>query len=169
MSSKGEPSNLTTTIQIDSDFKSDLDKIRKGRESYNALLKRIVSGIGDVYINFHLIDNELPITHTVVFQLGENSQSLYFYDGHEDINPQQFANPITAEEVQKLLKEPRPNMSISVAEARDILECFDEHLLNYKRQVGKGYPESPFAKRLKEFVESHLIEANIRRKKKVQT
>lgn len=107
----------TTTIQVDLEVRDFLHNNKRGREDYNDVLRRLITGRIDVYIEFILVDNELPQTHTVLFQLGENTDSFYFFDGRKPVRPGHYAVPVTLEEAQKLLKVPKPNMTINWKEA----------------------------------------------------
>lgn len=114
-----------TTIAIDVDVQKELDSLRKSKtDTYNTILKRLIQGITDVYTEFVLIDNELPQLHTVVFQLGTDPESLYFYDG-------KTIQPIMLQDTQKLMKQPKPNMTITKEEVDLIIE----HLCSIEASV----------------------------------
>ena len=83
------------------------------RDSYDAVVNRLINGITDVFVDFILVDNELSQTHTIVFQLGENKESLYFFDG-------QIVKPTTLAETQKLLKQIKPFLVLSSEEAKTL-------------------------------------------------
>lgn len=111
-----EPS--LTTIQVDTETRAYLESKKHGREGVYKVVRRMIQGISDVYIEFVLVDNELPRTHTAVFQMGENSQSLYFFDGSLPAGRQ--CNPIDPEKVQELIKQPKPNITLTREEAQKI-------------------------------------------------
>lgn len=135
-----------TTIAIDLKVQKELNKLRKGRETYNDVVQRLIYGVSDVYVEFVLVDNELPQSHTVVFQLGEDTKSLYYWDG-------QNVQPITVKEAQKLLKQPKPNMTVTKEEAQ-ILSCYIAPLSELPNMP---IPENhiPTLERLKKFLEGH--------------
>lgn len=105
--------NKTTTIQVYLDVKEKLEQFRRGRDSYNDVIRKLIQGTQEVYVEFILVDNELPQLHTVVFQLGEDADSLYYYDGKQ-------IKPITLEETQELMKKPKATMTITPEEAHAI-------------------------------------------------
>ena len=104
-----------TTIAIDEEVQKAIDAFRKGKYTYNEVLRRhFLQDITEVYLEFKTIDNDLPDLHTAVFQLGENTDSLYFWDGKE-------LEPITIVETNALVKQPKPNMTITREDAGHII------------------------------------------------
>jgi hypothetical protein len=97
--------------------------MRKGYESYDNIVSRLISQTIDVYHEFTLIDNELPQLHTCVFQLGEDSESLYYWDG-------KTIKPTTLEAVNEIMKKPKPNMTITREQAK-LLYAMIEHSEHY--------------------------------------
>jgi len=128
-----------TTIAIDKNVQKILSRLKRGFETYNDVIRRLIESRVDVYVEFVLIDNELPQTHTAVFQMGEDSQSVYFFNGSD-------IQPITIEKTQELLKQPKPNMTITREEARILYGHFD-------------YPtdtkEEKIAERIEKFLEQN--------------
>jgi len=114
-----------TTIAVDREVREALRKLGKGNPP-NQVIRNLLRGITDVYVEFVLIDNELPVSHTAVFQMGEDSKSLYFWNG-------ETLAPITVEEVQARLKQPKPNMTITREDAKII----------YKYLPGRQLPNLP--------------------------
>lgn len=93
-----------TTIALHRDTKKVLDSLKKGtKDCPEKVIQRLIHGITDVYVELVLVDNELPQTHTVVFQLGTDKESLYYWNGQSIV-------PITLAQVQKLLKQPKPDL-----------------------------------------------------------
>lgn len=114
-----------TTIAIDVSVQKKLDKLKKGRDTYNDIVRRLVDHIADVYVEFILIDNELPHTHTVVFQLGEDVESLYHWNG-------KALKTITIGETQKLLRQSKPNIMITRHEAETFVGLLEETIKRHK-------------------------------------
>jgi hypothetical protein len=158
----GEPSKRKkTTIEVDRELVEFLDQQRRGKgESNNAVLSRLLAGSADVYVGLLLVDNELPITHTVAFQLGEKPDSIYFYDGSKE-SSNLFYSSVTREFVQQLLKQPAPNMTITIDEARYLQET------GLKRPLFAVGLE--LLKRVDKFLENHPDESDTRGKEKIQT
>ena len=101
----------TTTIAVEVKVQKILEGLKRGRDDYNDVIKRLLGeSQGEIYAEFILVDNELAQLHTCVFQLGEDKDALFFFDG-------QFIKPITLEETNKLMKQPKPNISFNVKEA----------------------------------------------------
>lgn len=102
----------TTTIAVEVKVQKILEGLKRGREDYNDVIKRLLGeSQGEIYAEFILVDNELAQLHTCVFQLGEDKDALFFFDG-------QFIKPITLEETNKLMKQPKPILAITREEAR---------------------------------------------------
>ena len=99
-----------TTIAVDVETRKTLSKLADKGESVNDAIRRLIQSQVDVYVDFVLVDNELPQLHTVAFQLGEDKHSVYYYDG-ENIQPTTLA------QVQKMAKQPKPNMIITRGDA----------------------------------------------------
>lgn len=107
-----------TTIQIDTSLQTELNKLRKWRtDTYNTIIQRLLTGLSHVYVEFVLVDNELPQTHTVIFQIGEDPRNIFIWKGAK-------CEQIAIEEVQKLLKQSKPTLSVTRKEAEGILELF---------------------------------------------
>jgi hypothetical protein len=90
----------TTTIAINVEIAEALNQLKRGRDSYSDVLKRFIDNQADVWVDFILIDNELPQLHTVVIQLGEQKESLYYFDG-------QNIKKYSLEEANALMKKVR--------------------------------------------------------------
>lgn len=86
-------------VGVDLKVKTALHKLKKSGESDCDVIRRLIQGTYDVFFQFILIDNELPMSHTAVFQLGSDADSLYHWDGKN-------THTITVEDVQKLAKKP---------------------------------------------------------------
>ena len=106
-----------TTIAVDHETRAKLESMKQGREDVGDVVERLAAGQIDVYVEFILVDNELARTHTALFQLGEDVDSLYFFDGGK-------CNPIKIEDAQKLTKNPNPNITFTKEEALTIREHF---------------------------------------------
>jgi len=104
LSPKKKTEPQTTTIAISLKNRDKLNAMRKGFENYDAIITRLINATVDVYHEFILIDNELPSLHTCVFQLGDDSGSLYRFDGST-------IEPITKEQANRLMKQPKPNFT----------------------------------------------------------
>jgi hypothetical protein len=104
-----------TTIAISVANQKELNKLRKGRESYDDVLSRLVNNQFDIYVEFLSIDNELPQLHNAAFQCGEDADSVFFFDGIH------ASRPSSLEEINKLVKQPKPNMVITREEAGRIV------------------------------------------------
>ncbi|RLI82646.1 hypothetical protein DRP04_03515 [Archaeoglobales archaeon] len=63
-----------TTIWISKQTKERLDSIKLPRESYDELINRLLSGEGEVFVNFWSVDGTPATEHEIVFQLGD-----YYY------------------------------------------------------------------------------------------
>jgi hypothetical protein len=107
-----------TTIQVDKAIQRQLAQRKQSGENYNHVLQRLLSQETNVWVELILVDNELPQTHTVVLQLGEDPRNLYYFNGVA-------VKPVTLDAVQQLTKQPKPNITISRAEARALLFHFD--------------------------------------------
>ena len=134
----------TTTIGVKRDTHKKLMDLKHPHEDFDNIINRLLNRNVDVYLEFTLIDNELPQTHTAVFQLGEDSKSLYFYNGES-------VKPINLDEVQKLLKQPQPNMTITKEEARLLHETIEINGL--EPEVGL-----PLWSRIKSFLGLHEVD-----------
>lgn len=108
-----------TTIQVDKEVQRRLASLKQRGENYNHVLKRLLSQEANVYVELILVDNELPQTHTVVLQLGEDPRNVYYFNGSE-------IKPITLTEVQQLLKKPKPNITITHNEAERLIFHFGQ-------------------------------------------
>ena len=86
-------------ISVDLKVKTALHHLKKQGETDNDVITRLLQGVHDVFFQLILVDNDLPMGHTAVLQLGTDADSLYYWDG-------QMMKPITVEEVQKLAKKP---------------------------------------------------------------
>jgi predicted CopG family antitoxin len=117
------------TIAVSPEVWEILDHMKKPRESFNKVIKHLLSeSTVDVVIDFKLVDNELPLTHTIVFQLGDDPDSLYLFDGSKPGDPQ----PITTEKVQELLKHPKPNLTLSL---KDVTTIYEDALANLPAEI----------------------------------
>ena len=114
--SKKETVREGTTIGLLNSTQGELDDLKNKWRlgSYDAVIQRLLRGQTDVYIELLAIDNELPQLHTATFQLGEDTNSIYFWDG-------QITKTTTLEEANKKLKEPKPNITITLEEAKNII------------------------------------------------
>jgi hypothetical protein len=87
-----------TTIAISAQNKNLLQKLKRGYDTFDDVISRMVNDQADIYLEFVLIDNELPHRHSAVFQLGEDKNSLYYFNGEE-------IHTFTVEEANKIIKE----------------------------------------------------------------
>lgn len=104
---KKKPPEMTT-IAISVENQEELDGMRHGRESFDDILSRLINNQFDVFIEFLLIDNELPSLHTAAFQLGTDTDSVFYFDGlHQP-------RPSSLKEINKFMKEPKPNLNMII-------------------------------------------------------
>ena len=90
-----------TTVAIHPETRKKLETFKINlKDTPDKIINRLMNGVTDVYVEFVLIDNELPQSHTAVFQLGTDKESLYHWTGQE-------TKPITLAGAQKLLKAPK--------------------------------------------------------------
>jgi len=136
-----------TTIAVSVDNQKELDKMRHGRERFNDIITRLVNGQFDLFIEFLFIDNELPYLHNAGFQAGTDADSVFYFDG------QHAPRPSTQEEITKLMKQPKPNMTINREEAEIILKNFlhitrddlptSEHAVNFHNRLEQFLENQP--------------------------
>lgn len=108
---------VLTTIALSLPTKAELkERLQGPGDSYEGLVKRLVNGITDVYVEFLAIDNELPQTHTVIMQLGNDVNSLYYWDGEKNI-------PITIQSAQQLIKKPSRYVCVDLEDFKAWLEA----------------------------------------------
>uniref|UniRef100_A0A6M3K4B7 Uncharacterized protein n=1 Tax=viral metagenome TaxID=1070528 RepID=A0A6M3K4B7_9ZZZZ len=115
--------------------------------NYEAVIKRLIDNVGAVYFEPVLVDNELPQTHTIVFQLGEDKTSLYLFDGEK-------ISPITLDVVQMMVKQPKPNITINCEDASLLLRVFKF----FKPSSGLGPKSEELCDRIAKFLEAHESE-----------
>ena len=60
-----------TTIWLSKSTVKRLNEVSKKGESYDELLERILSGIGDVWVEVLHVDGDSPAKHQVLLKLGE--------------------------------------------------------------------------------------------------
>lgn len=121
-----------TTIAISRENQKALNAKRRGFEDYNAIVGRLLDGEGETWAELIMIDNEIPQLHTCVFQLGENALCYYHWDGRS-------IKQISFEETNKLMKQPKPTLTITRDEA-ELIKEIDEHrvpkgVVEWDRQV----------------------------------
>jgi hypothetical protein len=105
---KKKRKKVLTTIALTLDTKEQLrHKLANSQDSFDSVVNRLLNGITDVYVEFLAIDNELPQTHTVILQLGNDKNSLYFWDGEK-------ITPVTIEDAQKLIKMPSSRVTVDL-------------------------------------------------------
>lgn len=113
-----------TTIQISRKIHTQLANLKlRWNVGFNDAITRLLNNQTDVFFEMLLIDNELPRTHTAVFQLGEDKDSLYFYDGKD-------STPIIIDEVQKKLKEAVPLLALTPDEVVRLQSVWARHVDN---------------------------------------
>jgi hypothetical protein len=117
-SKKKKPPKMTT-IAISVANQQELAKMRRGREPFDDILSRLVNSQFDVFIEFLLIDHELPSLHTAAFQCGTDTDSVFYFDG---LHP---PRPSTPQEINKFMKQPRPNFVLTSEEASYVREMID--------------------------------------------
>ena len=130
-----EPSNMTT-IAISRTNQAKLNKMRRGFEDYNAIITRLVAGEIDTWTEIIAIDNELPHLHTCIFQLGEGAECFYYWDGKN-------LRQLSFEDANKLMKQPKPNMTITRDEAEALKEHPSVGLHNLKTRLEKFLENQP--------------------------
>jgi hypothetical protein len=104
-----------TTIAVSVENKNELDKMRRGRESFDDIVSRLVNGQFDLFIEFLFIDGELPYLHNAAFQAGTDADSVFYFDG---MHP---PRPSTPEEITGLMKQPKPSISLSREEVAQLV------------------------------------------------
>ncbi len=72
-----------TTIAISEEVKKELDDQRDKGESYDDIIKRLLSGECDIYVEILSVDGELPISHQVIFRLG----NFYYHYKEGNFHP----------------------------------------------------------------------------------
>ena len=141
MSPKPEP---MTTIAISKENAKKIVEMERGNEDYDAVITRLLNNQADVNFELIIVDNELPQLHTLVFQLGDDPESQWFFNGAKCV-------PITLAESNKLLKQPKPNLTLSL---KEVYTLFHEELLT-KSYEPKDHPEIyALFSRMKEFLEN---------------
>jgi hypothetical protein len=91
-----------------------LKKLKRPGGTLNEVIRFLLGQAkGEVYVDIILVDNSLPQLHTVVFQLGEDKESVYLFDGSE-------MAPTTLEHIEELMKQPK-TMPLTRREATIIL------------------------------------------------
>lgn len=113
------PKKRFTTIAISMKTQEALNKLKQVKEDYEDVVNRLLQGSVDVYTEFVLIDNELPQLHTAVFQLGEDVDSLFYWDGKPPMRP------ITLKEANALMKQPKSNMTITKKDTERLIFHFN--------------------------------------------
>jgi len=91
-----------TSISVRRRNRDYLASLCYGREKIDGALTRLINGQVDVNVEVIMIDNELPQLHTLVFQLGDDKDSLYYWDG-------KTIEKVSVKEANRLLKQPKPN------------------------------------------------------------
>ena len=129
----------STTIAVSRKTTAKLNEMRRGFEDYDDVLTRLLNSQADVYTEFVLIDNELPQLHTCIFQLGEDANSLFVFNGTSII-------ATTLTEVNKLMKQPKPNFTLMKDEV-------EQYILNRKDR-GSPELEKKFFERVNKFLEN---------------
>lgn len=133
-----------TTIQIDKELQTRLQTMMHLGDTYNKLIRDILlNKQQEIYVEIILVDNELPQSHTVILQIGEDKRNLYHYTGEK-------INPIELDEVQKLLKQPKPNMTITREDAKLILDCCS--IVEYPEKKVEKWSDN-IIERLEKFLE----------------
>lgn len=128
-----------TTIAISVENQKGLEAMKRGRESFDEVISRLKDNQFDVFVEFLLIDNELPSLHTAAFQCGTDTDSVFYFDGMHQ--PRQS----TPEEINNLMKQSKPNITFSMEDAGilylELLHC--------------GAAALPIKNRLNEFLHTH--------------
>ena len=141
-----KPKNMTTIAISKKNAKKIVD-MEHGSEDYDAVVTRLLNNQADVNFELIIVDNELPQLHTLVFQLGDDPESQWFFNGATCV-------PITLAESNKLLKQPKPNMTINAEEAIALLGAF--HVITEfargDRPLDKQ--ETALRKKLSDFLEN---------------
>jgi len=79
-----------TTIWISRETKRKLDSLKRGRETYDEVLNKLLSGEeGVVFVDFISVDGKPAREHTIIFQLGDQPPRYYRYKNgsFEEIKP----------------------------------------------------------------------------------
>lgn len=112
-----KPKNMTT-IAVSKKNAKRIAEMERGFEDYDAVITRLLNNQADVNFELIMVDTELPQLHTLVFQLGDDPGSLWFFNGAKCV-------PITLEESNKLLKQPKPNLTVNRGEAEQLKVVMD--------------------------------------------
>jgi hypothetical protein len=136
-----------TTIAISVENQKELDKMRRGRESFDDILSRLMSGQFDFYIEFLLIDNELPSLHTAAFQLGTDTDSVFYFDG------QHSPRESTPQEINRFMKFPKPTFTLTREEVRHIFP-----MIQIPDDVKGSELSQNLENRMKEFLNQRYVE-----------
>ena len=122
-----EKAESMTTIAVCMANWQVLNNRKRGRESFDDVLKRLFRGEVDIEVSVIAVDNELPQLHTLILQLGDDPKSLYHFGGKD-------FEPITLDEANKKMKSPKPNLTISKEQA----EVIFTNLLHISRKDGNA-------------------------------
>lgn len=69
-----------TTIWLSKNVVRRLNEISRRGESYDQILQRILSGVGDVWVEILHVDGDAPSKHQVLLKLGD---FLYLWTGSQ--------------------------------------------------------------------------------------
>jgi hypothetical protein len=143
-----ETKSEMTTIAISRTNQNLLNSMRRGFEDYNAIVTRLIEGQTFTYTEIISIDGELPFLHTCTIQLGEDAKCLNYWNG-------QNWKEISFEEANKLMKQPKPNVTLTREELYFIL-THDIPQVRGKLdfEVSKTHEPLHLTKRLIDFVEN---------------
>jgi predicted CopG family antitoxin len=109
------PKSKVTTIALCKKNYASLEKFKRSRESFDDVVARLINNQVDVTVEVIMVDNELPQLHTIVFQLGEDTDSLYHWNGKTML-------PIKVEQANEIMKQPKPNITFTREEIRRLYD-----------------------------------------------
>jgi len=144
-----------TTLAIYPEIRDILRDLKQPSDrSVNDVIKRLVGeSQGVVKVDVIAIDNELPQLHTMIAQIGEDKDSVFLFDG-------QNLKPTTLIEINRLIKQPNLNMTITREEAELIKEIDDNRPVRvFSGSIPKPIAEwdqkvEAFLKRIEKFLEN---------------
>jgi hypothetical protein len=122
-----DPSNMTT-IAISRTNQNCLNAMRKGFEDYDSIVTRLISGGPDIYTELIGIDAELPCLHTCILQLGEDAKKYHYWNGEN-------WREISFEDANKMMKQPKPNITLTRTETQQIISDVEELSLKCAHNV----------------------------------
>jgi len=113
MQSADESKKEMTTIAVSKETAKELKDLEKGSDDYEAVIRKLLAGVTDVYVEFISIDNDFPRLHEAIIKMGVEADNFYFWDGI-------IFRPVSKWDVGDRWRRPKPNMTITREEAEAI-------------------------------------------------